>query len=112
MRTYLPDGRGVVWTASPRPEIARAVDAEPAYAHVSPRLVRRVGSEDPGIVWPLWTQAEVVAKLLDLPVLSWLAWPGLVVPAPLLAQVALRTLLLPDGPTGGIRVTCGATVAQ
>lgn len=107
VRTYLPDGRAVVWAPPHEPATAHAVDAEPAYARVSSRLARRVGSDDPVVVWPLWTRAEVLAKLLHLPVLSWLAWPGLVPPAALADQVALRTLLVPDDATGGICVTCG-----
>ncbi|MBO1765698.1 hypothetical protein [Allobranchiibius sp. GilTou38] len=111
MRSYLPDGRGVVWVAPEMPGIARAIDAEPAAAEVSRRLARRAGTEDPTVVWPLWTRAETVAKLLDLPVLSWLAWPGLEVPADLACRVALCTVLLPDDVTGDVTVSCGATVA-
>ncbi|MDQ2849357.1 MAG: hypothetical protein M3Y49_01265 [Actinomycetota bacterium] len=107
MRTYLPDGRAVVWAAPHEAGTAHAVDAEPAYARVSSRLARRVGSDDPVVVWTLWTRAEVIAKLFDLPLLSWLAWPGLMPPAALADQVALRTILVPDDATGGIRVTCG-----
>ena len=108
MRSYLPDGRAVVWSAPQRPGIARAIDAEPAGAAVSARLARRAGGDDPATFWPLWTRAEAVAKLLGLPVLSWLAWPGLVVPDDLAARVVLRTILLPDDVTGGVTVSCGA----
>ncbi|MBO1755617.1 hypothetical protein [Allobranchiibius sp. CTAmp26] len=108
MRSYLPDGRGVVWVAPGRPGVDRAIDAEPAGAVVSARLARRAGTDDPAVVWPRWTRAETVAKLLDLPVLSWLAWPGLEVPDELAARVALRTVLLADEVTGGVTVSCGA----
>lgn len=108
MRSYLPDGRGVVWVAPHRPGIDQAIDAEPAGAAVSVRLARRAGTDDPAIVWPLWTRAETVAKLLDLQVLSWLAWPGLQIPAELGERVVLRTVLLADEVTGGVTVSLGA----
>jgi len=112
VRSYLPDGRGVVWTAPTHAVRARAIDVEPARAPVSTRLSRRAGSDDPIVVWPLWTRAEVAAKLLDLPVLSWLSWPGLELPERFAEQLALTTLVLPDAATGGITVTCGATIAR
>lgn len=102
----------MVWSAPPHPSIARAVDVEPAHAAVSPRLAHRVGTDDPAVVWSLWTRAEVAAKLLDLPVLSWLDWPGLVLPEPLVEQLSLTSLVLADAATGGIQVTCGAIVVS
>ncbi|MEO8852088.1 MAG: hypothetical protein ABI360_10210 [Allobranchiibius sp.] len=112
VRSYLPDGRGVVWIAPLDDSITRAVDVEPARGPVSARLAKRVGTDDPAVVWSLWTRAEVAAKLLDLPVLSWLGWPGLVLPGPLAEQLSLTSFSLPDQPTGGILVTCGATIAR
>ena len=95
--------------APSRPGIAPAIDAEPAGTAVSARLARRAGTDDPAVVWTLWTRAETVAKLLDLPVLSWLAWPGLEIPAELAARVTLKTVLLIDEVTGDVTVSCGAT---
>ena len=107
MRSYLADGRGVAWAPPPAPGLAWAIDAELAGQRVSPRLARACRSDDPQVVWPRWTACEAAAKVLDLPVLSWLAWPGLRLPPDVAARVAVRHLLL-----DGVQLCFAATSAD
>jgi len=79
-RSYLADGRLVQW----RPPAAAlssicgwAVDAEIAAQLVPVALAERTGVGDPDVFWPRWTAVEVAAKLLDVPVVMWLAEHGL-----------------------------------
>lgn len=96
VRSYLADGRGVAWQAPERDGIAYAIDAEIVDQPVSAMLSRRARSSDPAIVWPLWTGCEAAAKSLDLPVLSWLNWPGLQLPADVADRVSLRWEVIDD----------------
>ncbi|WP_431841914.1 hypothetical protein [Calidifontibacter indicus] len=95
-RSYLADGRGVAWQIPQRDDVAFAIDAEIADQPVSAMLGRRARSMDPAVVWPLWTGCEAAAKALDLPVLSWLNWPGLRLPADIADKVSLRWETLDD----------------
>ncbi|GAB3578495.1 hypothetical protein [Calidifontibacter terrae] len=89
-RSYLADGRGIAWKAPATDGCALAIDAELADQPVSPMLAQRTKSFDPEVVWPLWTACEAAAKALDLPVLSWLNWPGLKVPDDVAQRVLLK----------------------
>jgi hypothetical protein len=79
VRSYLSDGRLVQW----RPPCLRqdairwAIDAEIADQPVPAALAARTGISDPAGFWPAWTAAEVAAKLLDVPMVMWLAAHGL-----------------------------------
>lgn len=95
-RSYLADGRGVAWQAPERDGLTYAIDAEIADQPVSAMLGRRARSMDPAVVWPLWTGCEAAAKALDLPVLSWLNWPGLRLPDEIATQVTLHWEVLDD----------------
>lgn len=95
-RSYLADGRGVAWQVPDRPDLSFAIDAEIADQPVSAMLGRRARSMDPSVVWPLWTGCEAAAKALDLPVLSWLNWPGLRLPAQIADKVSLHWEQLDD----------------
>jgi len=61
-RSYLHDGRVVLWSAPGG--LLTAVDAE-----VRRTPPRRISARAEGDVWEWWTHLEVVCKLLDLPVL-------------------------------------------
>lgn len=89
-RSYLADGRGIAWTAPTVAGYALAIDAELAQQPVSPMLAQRTKSIDPEVVWPRWTGCEAAAKALDLPVLSWLNWPGLRMPDDVARRVLLK----------------------
>lgn len=102
VRSYLADGRGVAWHVPDQLLRGAAIDAELAGQPVTSRIARRARSTEPDVVWPRWTRCEVVAKLLDLPVLSWLEWPGLIVPGELTRQVVVEHVRLDD-----VLVCCG-----
>ncbi|NNG40194.1 hypothetical protein HJ588_13055 [Flexivirga sp. ID2601S] len=102
VRSHLADGRGVVWDPALPQGFSAAIDAEILLQSVTPRLARRVGSDDPAIVWPRWTRCEVAAKLLDLPVLSWLAWDRLQLPADVAARIDTAHVRV-----GDVLVCCG-----
>lgn len=90
VRSYLADGRGVAWSAPAPDGIGLAIDAELADQPVSAVLARKARTFDPEVVWPLWTGCEAAAKALDLPVLSWLNWPGLKPPPEVAEKVLLK----------------------
>lgn len=77
-RSYFADGGGVAWLVPERlREQARfALDVE-ASRPVRPSLQRRFGITDPQIFVAAWTQAEVCAKLLNIPIVVWLKKYGL-----------------------------------
>ncbi|WP_446665358.1 hypothetical protein [Flexivirga sp. B27] len=102
VRSHLPDGRGVAWQVPESLVRRAAIDAELRDHPVNGSLARRVRSTDPAVVWPRWTQCEVTAKLLGLPVLSWLGWPGLIVPGDLARQVRVDFATVDD-----VLVCCG-----
>jgi hypothetical protein len=94
-RSYLADGRLVQW----RPPVAAlrsicdwAVDAEIAAQLVPVSLAERTGVGDPDVFWPRWTAVEVAAKLLDVPVVMWLAEHGLSARVAADHGVVLRTV--------------------
>ncbi|AKU18817.1 hypothetical protein VV02_10615 [Luteipulveratus mongoliensis] len=98
-RTYLADGRGVAWTALAPNGFRLAIDAELVAQRVPPAVVRRARLTEPVEpvdFWRRWTQAEVLAKLLDVPILLWVRTHRLVAPTELDASVALRTVLYDD----------------
>lgn len=95
-RSYLADGRGVAWTPCATDAGRFAIDAELAGRPVPPALARRANTADPETFWTRWTACEATAKVLDLPVLSWLSWPALVVPQELAARVRLTHLRYRD----------------
>ncbi|GGB38887.1 hypothetical protein GCM10011492_32090 [Flexivirga endophytica] len=102
VRSYLADGRGVAWHVPDTLSGRAAIDAELSAQRVTGSLARRAGSTDPAVVWPRWIQCEVTAKLLGLPVLSWLGWPGLIVPGDLARQVRVAFV-----PVRDVLVCCG-----
>jgi hypothetical protein len=94
-RSYLADRRLVQW----RPPVAAlpsicgwAVDAEIAAQRVPTALAERTGVGDPAVFWPRWTAVEVAAKLLDVPVVMWLAEHGLSARVAADHDVVLRTV--------------------
>lgn len=81
-RTYLADGSGMAWQV---PEALRGrgvfvIDAE-IVVPVRASLVRRYGVTDPDEFAELWTRAECLAKLTDLPIITWLQRHRLDIPA-------------------------------
>lgn len=102
VRSHLGDGRGLAWLVPEELAYRAAIDAEPATAPVSGHIARCARSTRPDVVWPRWTQCEVTAKLLDLPVLSWLSWPGLVVPGEFARRVRVGFVRVED-----VLVCCG-----
>jgi hypothetical protein len=102
VRSHLADGRGVAWLVPDALVGRAAIDAELATQRVPGKVAKRARSTDPAVVWPRWTQCEVTAKLLGLPVLSWLEWPGLIVPGEFARQVRFEQVRLDD-----VLVCCG-----
>lgn len=98
-RSYLGDGRRVTWSPHRTAGTSIAVDAELAHQPVPPSLGRRFGAVDPLDFWRLWTTNEVAAKLLDVPILLWLARYGLRTQVP---GVSTRTLEIDD-----VVISCG-----
>ena len=98
-RSYLADGRVVRWRPRVLSPLRIAVDAELADQSVPPALERRFGVADPRKFWTQWTRVEVCCKLLDVPVLQWLAIRGLASDVP---EIAMHTQTL-----DGLVVTCG-----
>jgi len=98
-RSYLGDGRRVTWSPLTPAGTVIAVDAELAHQPVPRSLGRRFGTADPFDFWRLWTTNEVAAKLLDVPILLWLARYGLRTHVP---EVTTRTLVIDD-----VVVACG-----
>lgn len=100
-RSYLGDGRAVLWAAGrPRRRAAGlrgAVDAEIADRPVPRSLAARYGCCTETF-WPRWTAVEVSCKLRDIPVPVWLREHGLL-PDPALA---VRTFRLDD-----LVISCG-----
>ncbi|BCJ57490.1 hypothetical protein C1I93_19195 [Micromonospora endophytica] len=76
-RSHLADGRCVGWYAPPPPGWRVAIDAEHRGAAPPSALVRRFGAAD---FWPRWTRAECLAKLADVPMVTWWHRYGLAVP--------------------------------
>ena len=105
VRSHLADGSGVAWLVPDDLAGRAAIDAEPVAQPVPGRVAKRTRSTDPAVVWPRWTQCEVAAKLLDLPVLSWLEWPGLIVPGAIARQVRMKHVRVDD-----VLVCCGLRV--
>ena len=76
-RSHLADGRVVSWSPPLPPEVRAAVDAEIATQPVPAALAGRFGIDRPEVFWPRWTAVEVACKVLDVPVVLWLAQRGL-----------------------------------
>jgi len=79
VRSYLADGTLVQWRPpiDARPDVMRwAVDAEIGTQAVPRALADRTGVRQPERFWPRWTAIEVTAKLLDVPIVMWLAEHG------------------------------------
>lgn len=106
VRSHLADGRGVAWLVPGALVDRAAVDAELAAQPVPGKVAKRARSTDPAVVWPRWTQCEVTAKLLDLQVLSWLEWPGLIVPGKFARQVRVERVRVDD-----VLVCCGLRIS-
>jgi hypothetical protein len=106
VRSYLADGRLVQWrppgtdcgrsVADGTETLRWAVDAEIAAQPVPPTLAARTGVVEPAEFWPRWTAVEVAAKLLDVPVIMWLAEHGLCADAAADDGVVLRTAYRAD----------------
>jgi len=80
VRSYLAGGKLVQWRppVDAHPDVMRwAVDAEIGTQPVPHALADRTGVRQPEQFWPRWTAIEVTAKLLDVPVVMWLAEHGL-----------------------------------
>ncbi|MDF8262940.1 hypothetical protein [Luteipulveratus flavus] len=98
-RSYLADGRGVAWDPPGRGGCRLAVDAELAAQRVPGAVVRRARLTEPvepQDFWARWTRAEVLAKLLDVPILLWVREHGLLVPDLGAEAVAWRTYAWED----------------
>jgi len=74
VHSWTSDGRRVCW--NPGAGVVGAVDAESRHARVPASLARRYPLPRPDF-WVAWTRAEVHAKLLGVPILSWLKAHGL-----------------------------------
>ncbi|MEP7332344.1 MAG: hypothetical protein ABI692_09675, partial [Terracoccus sp.] len=68
----LADGRLLCWRPSRLTGLRVAIDAERAGQAVPRALARRAATDDPDVFWPLWTRAEVRAKLHSIPIAAWL----------------------------------------
>lgn len=80
-RSYLSDGTGLAWHV-PSALLSHGtfvLDAE-IPRPVRSTLVRRYGVDDPDTFAERWTRAEALAKLADLPIITWLSRHGLTVP--------------------------------
>ena len=98
-RCYLADGRGVAWNPSDTNGFRLAIDAELIAQRIPPSVVRRARLTEPVEpldFWRRWTQAEVLAKLLDVPILMWVRQHGLDVPDLVGESIALRTVVHDD----------------
>lgn len=85
-RSYLDDGRAVLWAAGTRGRVA--CDAERFDRMPRTAVARRLGwPEEPFDFAVRWTRAEVAAKLADMPIVEWLRAP--VAPAAWVATVRL-----------------------
>jgi hypothetical protein len=98
-RSYVADGRSVVWAPACASNMRFAVDAEIADQPVPPTLARRSGIDDPAVLWPLWTAVELSCKLTGTPLALWLRQRGLQPEA----AIAIRTFVVAD-----LVVSCGA----
>lgn len=107
VRSYLSDGRGVGWDPpSTASRWQAALDAERLDQRVPPALRRLAGrgrgldptALPPEVLWQQWTRAEVLAKLLDVPILTWIGRHGLTLPErlPTPLPVAVCTLRVED----------------
>ena len=99
VRSYLADGTLVQWRPpiDARPDVMRwAVDAEIGTQAVPRALADRTGVRQPERFWPRWTAIEVTAKLLDVPIVMWLAEHGLSARAAAGHGVVLRTVRRAD----------------
>lgn len=76
-RSYLADGRCVLWTPPVDECTAIALDAEIADQPVPRSLARRFGVTRPAQFWPVWTAVEVTCKLREVSILVWLRTHGL-----------------------------------
>lgn len=88
-RTYLSDGTALAWQPgeSVRGAGTFVIDAE-IPSPVRPSLIRRYGIDDAMAFATAWTRAEALAKLADLPIITWLGRYRLDVPPPVLAAQA------------------------
>ncbi|MDN5766692.1 MAG: hypothetical protein L0H96_06525 [Humibacillus sp.] len=68
----LADGRLLCWRPSGSTGLHLAIDAEITGQPVPRALARRAATDDPLEFWPLWTRAEVRAKLHGIPIIHWL----------------------------------------
>ena len=98
-RSWVSDGRVVLWAPPATDGVRVALDAEVARQLVPPAVARRAGTDDPEVFWPLWTSVEVSCKLTEVPLSRWLRERGLRPDEAL----AMRTFVLDD-----LVVTCGA----
>lgn len=115
-RSYLADGRVVVWLVDAPPGWSLALDAELADRPVPEVVLRRArsaGGQDGSA--PLadavaglsaWTRAEVAAKLTGIPILLWLTTIGL--GAATDEQAAARGLLIETTPGAEVVLSVGA----
>lgn len=80
-RSYLADCTGLAWhvPAALRNRGTFVLDAEIPQP-VRPTLVRRYGVEHPDTFAEHWTRAEALAKLDDLPIITWLSRHRLTLP--------------------------------
>lgn len=75
----LADGRLLCWRPVRPTGLVLAIDAELDGQAVPRALARRATTDDPAVFWPLWTRAEVRAKLHGIPIAAWLRmvdWPA------------------------------------
>lgn len=114
-RSYLADGRVVVWLATAPPGWSLAVDAE-LHGRALPDVILRrmrgsagasgVADDTPAGAVGAWTRAEVAAKLTDVPILLWLTRIGLGRPTE--DEAIARRLLISTWVSRGIVLSIGA----
>lgn len=105
-RSYLADGSGAAWSVPEKLWDAGVftLDAEVPVA-VRPTLVRRYGIDDPVAFARAWTRAEALAKLDDLPIVTWLSRHGLGVPARIHRERAVSEIAWETSEHGDMIVT-------
>lgn len=111
-RSYLADGTGLGWCVPERVrESARfVIDAE-IVAPVRASLVRRFGVDDPVEFAEAWTRAEALAKLADVPIITWLSRHGLAVPADVLEDAAVGRVAWRTEVRGDVVMTRAAALS-
>lgn len=89
----LADGRLLCWRPSGPAGHIQAIDAEIVGQPVPLALARRAATEDPNVFWPLWTRAEVRAKLHGIPIVHWIRKVDWLADGDLVAPIDIVTVV-------------------